>query len=147
MSEEVPLEAVRESMRRAAELHAIGWLSLGVAPEPQTTGQTIRYHIGHGLAMGYPLREVLAFAWRNRRSFRPRMDRPDEQALRDAWADGYEWARHHGPTASLISRLWRFAAFPATRPEQPGVLFDPPLNEEELAVLNDAMSSYPEASA
>lgn len=119
-----------------------GFMTLGVAPVPQTVRQTIRYHVGHGMAMGYPLREVLAFAWRNRRSFQRSLDRPDEQALRDAWADGYQFARHHGPTASLIARQWRYLAFPRTRPGEP-VLFDPPLNEEELAVLNDAMSAYP----
>ena len=142
-----PVEAARESQRRRAEtLRAVGWLALGVAPEPQTVRQTIRYHVGHGLAMGYPLAEVLAFAWRNRRSFERSMDRPDEQALRNAWAEGYEWGRYHGPTASLIARLWRYAAFPLTRPTEPGVLFDPPLNDEELAVLNDAMSAYPSPS-
>lgn len=142
-ADHVPDIAVRESMRTRAELQAAGWMHLGVAPEPQTVRATIRYHVGHGLAMGYPLREVLPFAWRNRRSFQARMDRPDEQALRDAWANGYQWARHHGPTASLVARLWRYATFPETRPKDPGKLFVPPLNEDELAVLNDAMSAYP----
>ena len=142
-ADHVPDIAIRESMRTHAQLRAAGWMHLGVAPEPQTIRQTIRYHVGHGLAMGYPLRDVLAFAWRNRRSFERRLDRPDEQALRDAWADGYEFARHHGATASLVARLWRYAAFPLTRPSEPGVLFDPPLTEDELAVLTDAMSAYP----
>ena len=46
-----------------------GWLGLGLCPEPQTTGQTIRYHIGHGLVMQYPFVSILRFAWRNRGSF------------------------------------------------------------------------------
>lgn len=130
-----------------ARLSGDGFMTLGVAPVPQTVRATIRYHVGHGLAMGYPLREVLAFAWRNRRSFERSLDRPDEQALRDAWADGYEWAHKHGATASLIARLWRYAAFPESRPKDPGKLFEPPLNDEELAILNDAMSAYPQVTS
>lgn len=46
------------------------WLYLGIAPTPQTTWQTVRYHVLHGLIMRYPLLSVLRFAWRNRNSFR-----------------------------------------------------------------------------
>ena len=45
------------------------WVHLGYAPTPRTTWQTVRYHLGHGLVMGYRLRDVVAWSWRNRRSF------------------------------------------------------------------------------
>lgn len=66
----VPIEATRESMRQADRLCSVGWMTLGVAPIPRTTAQTLRYHIGHGLVMGYPVRHVLAWSWTHRHSFR-----------------------------------------------------------------------------
>lgn len=44
-------------------------IHLGVAPAPTTVWQTLVYHICHGLIMHYSLWSVLAWSWRNRRSF------------------------------------------------------------------------------
>lgn len=45
------------------------FVSLGICPAPAGPWQTFRYHVLHGLLMGYPLVSILRFAWRNRRSF------------------------------------------------------------------------------
>jgi hypothetical protein len=45
------------------------WLLMGIAPRPKTVWQTLVYHICHGLIMQYPLRDVLIWSWKNRRSF------------------------------------------------------------------------------
>jgi hypothetical protein len=45
------------------------WVTLGFAPVPQTVSKGFWHHVWHGLLVGYPLLEVLAFAWRNRFSF------------------------------------------------------------------------------
>lgn len=46
------------------------WVHLGFSPAPQTAWQTFWHHVYHGLLMHYALLAVLAFAWRQRHSFR-----------------------------------------------------------------------------
>ena len=45
------------------------YVTMGYARRPCGIWQTVRYHVLHGLLMGYRLLPVLRFAWRNRRSF------------------------------------------------------------------------------
>lgn len=92
-TDRVPDDVIRASMRETAKPVADGWMRLGVCPAPRTTWETIRYHAGHGLVMGYPLLRILWFAWRNRRSWRSSLGDPAEQQLREAWADGYRFAQ------------------------------------------------------
>lgn len=54
------------------------WLMLGFAPMPRTMWQAFRYHVLHGLLMGYRPARVLRWSWRNRRSFYPEVY-PDMQ--------------------------------------------------------------------
>jgi hypothetical protein len=56
----------------STQRHARDWLELGWAPRPRSVAEGFRYHLGHGLVMGYPLLSVLAFAWRNRGNFSSR---------------------------------------------------------------------------
>lgn len=44
---------------------------MGTAPVPQGPLQVFKYHLGHGLVMGYPIIDVLAFSWKNRNAFGP----------------------------------------------------------------------------
>lgn len=48
-------------------------VQLGIAPAPKTLWRNLIYHVCHGLIMQYPLRDVIAFAWRNRYSFQTEM--------------------------------------------------------------------------
>lgn len=41
-----------------------GWVHMGWAPRPRTRWQKAKRHLFHGLLMGYPLRDVLAWVWR-----------------------------------------------------------------------------------
>jgi hypothetical protein len=45
------------------------WTMLGFAPTPHGPWVAFRHHVLHGLLMHYPLRRVLAWSWRHRRSF------------------------------------------------------------------------------
>lgn len=50
-------------------IHDEKYISLGIAPRPQTRLQAIIYHVCHGLIMRYPLLDILVWSWRNRDSF------------------------------------------------------------------------------
>lgn len=56
-------------------------VQLGIAPAPKTLRQNLIYHICHGILMHYPLRDVLAFAWRNRYSYLTEMIDGEDMAV------------------------------------------------------------------
>lgn len=53
---------------RYVEIEPWEWVGLGVAPRPRGPLRVFVYHLGHGLVMGYPLHDILVFAWRNRKT-------------------------------------------------------------------------------
>ena len=48
------------------QLDSKKWLHMGHAKRPRTKYGWFKYHVLHGLMMGFPLLPVLWYAWRNR---------------------------------------------------------------------------------
>lgn len=78
-----------DSAQRQVSEKPWDWVGLGVAPVPRGTLRVFLYHLGHGLVMGYPILDVVVFAWRHRNGFDKKWrEKTKEQYLEDGIGGG-----------------------------------------------------------
>lgn len=58
----------RDGVEWESRPQSYDWIEIGYIPRPRTNREWFLYHFMHGFLMRYPLRHVLVWSWRNRRT-------------------------------------------------------------------------------